>query len=85
MVKNSDLRFMDYLSLQRFAPSTKEAYFGAVKGLADYYSTRQPDILSNEQIQDYGSVKYFSHIQCMWSQLVLLFNKNFFPNFSISG
>jgi site-specific recombinase XerD len=53
MVKNSDLRFMDYLSLQRFAPSTKEAYFGAVKGLADYYSTRQPDILSNEQIQDY--------------------------------
>jgi hypothetical protein len=46
MVKNSDLRFMDYLSLQRFAPSTKEAYFGAVKGLADYYSTRQPDILS---------------------------------------
>lgn len=53
MVTKPNLRFMDYLSLQRFAPSTKEAYFGAVKGLADYYSTRQPDILSNEQIQDY--------------------------------
>lgn len=53
MVTKPNLRFMDYLSLQRFAPSTKEAYFGAVKGLADYYSIRQPDTLSNKQIQDY--------------------------------
>ena len=53
MVTKPSLCFMDYLSLQRFAPSTKEAYFGAVKGLADYYSTRHPDSLSNEQIQDY--------------------------------
>ena len=53
MVTKPSLCFMDYLSLQRFAPSTKEAYFGAVKGLADYYNTRNPHSLSNEQIQDY--------------------------------
>ncbi len=53
MVTKPNLCFMDYLSLQRFAPSTKEAYFGAVKGLADYYSTRHPETLSNDQIQDF--------------------------------
>ena len=53
MTTKPHLSFMEYLTLQRLAPSTKEAYFGAVKGLADYYSTRQPNTLSNEQIQDY--------------------------------
>ncbi len=53
MVVSSHLRFIDYLSLQRFAPATKEAYYRAVKGLAAYYDTKQPDKLSNNQIQDY--------------------------------
>ena len=53
MATGSRLRFIDYLSLQRFAPSTQKAYYGAVKGLAEYYDTRRPDMLSNDQIQDY--------------------------------
>ena len=53
MVSKSRSRFINYLALQRFASSTQEAYLGAIKGLADYYSTGQPETLSNEQIQDY--------------------------------
>ncbi len=53
MVSKSRSCFIDYLSLQRFAPATQEAYLGAIKGLADYYSTGKPEMLSNEQIQDY--------------------------------
>ncbi len=53
MATGSRLRFIDYLSLQRFAPATQEAYYGAVKGLANYFDTKRPDTLSNDQIQDY--------------------------------
>jgi len=53
MVSKSRSCFINYLSLQRFAPATQEAYLGAIKGLADYYSTGKPETLSNEQIQDY--------------------------------
>ena len=53
MVSKSRSRFINYLSLQRFASSTQEAYLGAIKDLADYYSTGQPETLTDEQIQDY--------------------------------
>ncbi len=53
MVSRSRTNFINYLSLQRFAPATKEAYLFAVKGLAEYYSTGNPELLSNDQIQDY--------------------------------
>ena len=53
MTTGSRSRFMNYLTLQRLAPATKEAYYRAVKELADYYDTKRPDTLSNDQIQDY--------------------------------
>lgn len=53
MVSRSRTNFINYLSLQRFAPATKEAYLIAVKGLTEYYSTGNPELLSNDQIQGY--------------------------------
>ncbi len=50
----TDLRtkFLNYMTLQRFADHTKRTYVTGVKGLAKYYK-QSPDTLTNEQIQDY--------------------------------
>jgi len=45
-------QFINHLTLQRRSPKTKEAYIGAVYGLAKYYMI-SPDKLSDNQIQDY--------------------------------
>ncbi len=45
-------QFINYLTLQRRSPKTKEAYISAVYGLARHYMT-SPDKLSDKQIQDY--------------------------------
>ena len=51
---SSELReqFLQYMTLQRFTPTTKKGYVNAVKGLADYHK-KSPDLLTNDQIQDY--------------------------------
>ncbi len=80
MVSKSRTCFINYLSLQRLAPATQEAYLGAIKGLADYYSTGKPETLSNEQIQDYllalqysGKKTGMGKLQCpfLWSEEIL--------------
>lgn len=45
-------QFSNYITLRGFSPKTKEAYIGAVAGLAKYYN-QSPDKLSNDQIQAY--------------------------------
>ncbi|MBC2709490.1 MAG: site-specific integrase [Desulfosarcina sp.] len=45
-------RFEDYMTLRGFSPKTKQAYVGAVAGLAGYYR-KTPDNLDNKQIQAY--------------------------------
>jgi integrase/recombinase XerD len=40
------------IRLRRFSPKTKQAYTGAVYGLAKYYN-KSPDLISNEEIQEY--------------------------------
>ena len=45
-------QFSNYMTLRGFSPKTKEAYIGAVAGLAGYYYT-SPDKLNNDRIQAY--------------------------------
>jgi integrase/recombinase XerD len=45
-------RFLNYMTLQRFAQGTKEKYVAAVKGLSDFYN-QPPDTLTNDQLQEY--------------------------------
>jgi len=45
-------QFINYLTLQRYSPKTKDAYISAVYGLARHYII-SPDKLSDKQIQDY--------------------------------
>lgn len=45
-------KFINYLTLQRYSPKTQEAYIDAVIGLARYHK-KSPDMLSNDEIQDY--------------------------------
>jgi integrase/recombinase XerD len=51
---SGDLRtqFVNYMSVQRFSPNTKRSYLTGVKLLAKHYM-QSPEILTNEQIQDY--------------------------------
>lgn len=51
---SSELRtkFLNYMTFQRFSESTKRNYIAAVNGLAKYYG-KSPDILTNDQIQNY--------------------------------
>ena len=50
----TDLRtkFLNHMTLQRFAYHTKRSYVSSVKGLAKFYK-QSPDTLTNDQIQDY--------------------------------
>jgi site-specific recombinase XerD len=76
----TDLRtkFLNYMTLLRFADHTKRTYVTGVKGLAKYYK-QSPATLTNEHIQDYllyllkdrkltwGSVNaYLSGIICFY-------------------
>jgi site-specific recombinase XerD len=45
-------KFIDYMTVRRLSPKTKEAYTNAVAGLASYYG-KAPDTLSDNQIQAY--------------------------------
>ncbi len=45
-------RFINYMTVRRLAPRTKEAYTNAVHGLSKYYM-KSPDQLCNQQIHDY--------------------------------
>jgi site-specific recombinase XerD len=45
-------QFDNYLTLQRCSKKTKQAYIHAVSGLANFYKI-PPDILTNDQIQNY--------------------------------
>lgn len=60
------------MTLRRFAPKTKEAYFRSVKGLADHYHL-SPDKLTNEQIQAY--LKYLiKERNLAWSSVNVVFS-----------
>lgn len=45
-------QFLNYMTLQRLSPHTKDNYIRGVKGLAEFYN-QSPDKLTNDQIQDY--------------------------------
>ena len=51
---NRDLKnqFINYMTLQRFALSTKKNYIAAFEGLAQFHH-QSPETLTNEQIQEY--------------------------------
>ena len=74
-------QFLNYMTLQRFASSTKKNYVTAVKGLAEFHN-QSPDTLKNDQIQDYlrhlledrelswGTCNnYFSGILCFYRNI----------------
>ena len=74
-------QFLNYMTLQRFAPSTKKNYVIAVYGLAKFHN-QSPDTLTNDQIQDYlrhlledrelswGTCNnYFSGILCFYRNI----------------
>jgi len=75
-------QFLQYMTLQRFTPPTKRSYIHAVKGLANYHK-KSPDLLTNDQIQDYfryliedrklawGSCNnHFSGISCFYRKVL---------------
>jgi len=45
-------KFENHLILRRYSPKTSTAYINAVKLLAQYYR-RSPDLLTDDQVQDY--------------------------------
>jgi integrase len=45
-------KFLTYMTLQRFAVSTKYNYMAGIEGLAKFYQ-QSPDTLTNDQIQEY--------------------------------
>ena len=45
-------QFTRYMTLRGFSPKTRQAYIGAVAGLAGYYH-QSPDKLNNDKIQNY--------------------------------
>jgi integrase/recombinase XerD len=58
-------RFENYLIVNRLAPKTQEAYLSAVTGLANYHNV-SPDLLTNEQVQDY-LVHLMKHRGLAWN------------------
>ncbi len=71
---SSELRkkFENYLVLNRLAPKTQDAYIGAVTGLAQYYK-KSPDVLNDEQIQQY-LVYLIRHRRLQWSSCNVAFS-----------
>jgi len=64
--------FTRYLTTQRYAEKTKDAYIGAVYGLASY-SLQPPDTLNNKEIQ-----RYLNHLiserKLSWSSCNVVFS-----------
>ena len=52
MNRDPKTQFINYMTLQRFALSTKKNYLAAFEGLAQFHQ-RSPETLTNEQIQEY--------------------------------
>jgi integrase/recombinase XerD len=52
MSKTLRTQFINYMVLHRFSPSTIKHYMGTMRRLANYYN-KSPDLITNEQIQDY--------------------------------
>lgn len=81
MKRNSQLTFANYLSLQRVAPKTSQAYLHAVKSLSGYF--QQPaEQLTNDQIQDY-LLYCIQERKLAWSSCNVLFSglKKFYHGF----
>ena len=51
---STDLRtkFLNYMTVQRFADHTKRSYVTSIRGLSKFYK-KPPDLLTNDQIQEY--------------------------------
>ena len=52
MKRDLKTQFINYMTLQRFALSTKKNYLTALEGLTQFHH-QSPDTLTNEQIQEY--------------------------------
>ena len=52
MSRDLKTQFINYMTLQRFALSTKKNYIAAFEGLAQFHQ-QSPDTLTNDQIQEY--------------------------------
>jgi len=52
MGKTLRTQFMDHMVLHRFSPWTIKNYMATMKRLAKFYN-KSPDLITNEQIQDY--------------------------------
>jgi site-specific recombinase XerD len=52
MSRDPKTQFINYMTLQRFALSTKKNYLTALEGLTQFHH-QSPDTLTNEQIQEY--------------------------------
>lgn len=65
-------QFTNYMTLRGFSSKTKEAYIGAVAGLAKYYH-QSPDKLNNDQIQDY-LLHLIKERELAWSSCNVVFS-----------
>lgn len=52
MEKSLRTQFIDYMTLNRYSPYTMQNYLGTMKQLAKYHN-KSPDLLSNEDIQEF--------------------------------
>ena len=52
MGKSLRTQFMNHMVLHRFSPYTIKNYLASMKRLAEFYS-KSPDLITNEQVQDY--------------------------------
>ena len=52
MAKSLRTQFIDYMTLNRYSPWTIKNYIGTIKQLAKYHN-KSPDLLSNEEIQEF--------------------------------
>ncbi len=52
MGKSLRTQFMNYMHLNRFAPTTMDNYLASMRRLAQFYN-KPPDVITNEQVQDY--------------------------------
>jgi len=65
-------QFNDHMILRGFSPKTKDAYIGAVAGLAKYYHF-SPDKLNNDQIQAY-LLYLINDRKLAWSSINVVFS-----------
>ena len=82
MAQTSRFSFIDYLSIQRVAPSTKESYLRAVTDLSAFHNDHDPAELNNDQIQDF-LLYSIQDKKLAWSSCNVLFCglKKYYHNF----